>query len=1046
MELKAISRCFRFCAVACLVVLGLAASEHHGLVKFGTVPVPGATVTATKGDKKVVAITDDTGAYTFPDLEDGTWTIKVEMLTFAPLSKEIGVIANAPPAEWDLKMLSMDDIKPSMQAAPPPPPAGTAPTATPGTPAPTTPAPTAAAAPPAKGKGGKNAATTAPPQPGFQRTDVNASADSASLSNAAPSIASQDPASTSSDAMVVNGSTSNGIERRTIGNGRKGPRSLFNGGIDFRNFSDYLLNAQNYSLTGQDLNRPSSNSYNLGGSLSGPLWVPHLFRWSGNFFVTFSHGGNRTANVNPTVMPTEAEREGDFSSVLSKAGTPITVLDPITGSPFPNGLIPAGRISPQAAYLLKFFPLPQFTAANQTYNFEVPTIGRGSSNQLQIRATKNLPTKNHDTLNMSFVWADNHSSSDSIFNFLDRTATTSYVGDLVYNHSFTRSLRGTGEVKYSRTAPRTIPYFANVTNVSGQAGIAGNDQSPADWGPPTIGFSGGSGIASLSDANPSFLRNQSTQFSGKVIYYRRPHTFTIGGDFYLLDSSIYSQSNGRGSFSFTGTSTGYDFASFLLGVPDASNIAFGNADKYLSVHRYDAYIDDDWRLTSSFSVRWGLRWDYGSPVNEKYNRLVNLDVSPGFTNSTPVLASSPVGGLTGMHYPSSLINADKLTLDPNASFAWKPIFGGSMVVRGGYGLAYNTSIYNAIASRMDQQYPFSKSQTLANSASNPLTLANGFPAPTGVTQDTFGVDPNFKIGYAQNWTLSVQQNITASVVATATYSGIKGTHQPQEFQPNTYPVGSTVVPCPTCLSGYTYLTSYGNSTRNAGNLNVRRRFHGGLMTTFNYTYAKAIDDSGGLGTSTAPVAQNWLNLAGERSLSNGDQRHLFSANFQYSTGVGVRGGALLGGWRGLILKGWTMSSTITVGSGMPFTPIYAGVTQGTGLTGTIRPEYLGGDVYDSGVPGRFLNPAAFGAPPAGQWGDVGRNSLIGPSTFSMIGSAARSFADNITVTVNATNILNHPVVTSYYNTISPTLVSNFGEINNIGSMRTIQATLRWTFQ
>ena len=131
MELKAISRRFRFCAVACLVVLGLAASEHHGMVKFGAVPVPGATVTATKGDKKVVAITDDTGAYTFPDLEDGTWTLKVEMLTFAPLSKEIGIIANAPPAEWELKMMSMDDIKPSMQTAPPPPPAGTAPTGTP---------------------------------------------------------------------------------------------------------------------------------------------------------------------------------------------------------------------------------------------------------------------------------------------------------------------------------------------------------------------------------------------------------------------------------------------------------------------------------------------------------------------------------------------------------------------------------------------------------------------------------------------------------------------------------------------------------------------------------------------------------------------------------------------------------------------------------------------------------------------------------------------------------------------------------------------------
>jgi trimeric autotransporter adhesin len=206
---------------------------------------------------------------------------------------------------------------------------------------------------------------------------------------------------------------------------------------------------------------------------------------------------------------------------------------------------------------------------------------------------------------------------------------------------------------------------------------------------------------------------------------------------------------------------------------------------------------------------------------------------------------------------------------------------------------------------------------------------------------------------------------------------------------------------------------------------------------------------GGGGLPTA-IAQNWQNLAGERGPSNGDQRQNFNAQLQYSTGVGVRGGALLSGWRGQIIKGWTMQSTIIVGSGMPFTPSYYSPLLGSGSY-VVRPEYIGGNVY-GGPGGLFLNPAAFGAPPAGQFGDVGRNSLYGPNQFSMTGSMARSFMDKYTVTVAATNILNHPVYGSPYSTFDPILGSSgqinygkFGELLNPGGMRTISATFRWTF-
>src|SRR5215469_5964283 len=89
-----------------LAVTALLASEHHGVVKSGGLPIPGATVTATQGDKKLATTTDDQGAYSFPDLADGVWNVQVEMLGFAKTGLEIGVAPNAPSPEWNLKLLS----------------------------------------------------------------------------------------------------------------------------------------------------------------------------------------------------------------------------------------------------------------------------------------------------------------------------------------------------------------------------------------------------------------------------------------------------------------------------------------------------------------------------------------------------------------------------------------------------------------------------------------------------------------------------------------------------------------------------------------------------------------------------------------------------------------------------------------------------------------------------------------------------------------------------------------------------------------------------
>jgi len=237
----------------------------------------------------------------------------------------------------------------------------------------------------------------------------------------------------------------------------------------------------------------------------------------------------------------------------------------------------------------------------------------------------------------------------------------------------------------------------------------------------------------------------------------------------------------------------------------------------------------------------------------------------------------------------------------------------------------------------------------------------------------------------------------------------------------------------------------GNSTKHAGTFQIRRRLRAGLTATAQYTWSKAIDDAmlGGRGQGGSLVAQDWTNLAAERGLSNFDQRHVASFQAQYSSGVGLGGGALMSGWRGTLLKEWTLATQINAGSGLPQTPIYFSAIRG--VTGSVRPLYTGAPLYDA-PPGLFLNPAAYAAPLPGHWGNAGRDTIIGPAQFAMIASLARSFRIservNTDLRFDATNVLNHVTYTGWN---TNTNSAQFGLANNANQMRTLKVNLRVRF-
>ena len=1011
-----------------MAVLPLFASEHKGTVKFGGLPLPGASVTAKQGERTITAITDPDGVYTFVDLPDGMWTIQVEMPLFASKQQEVTVGPGAAaPDVWDMKLLPADQIAAMVTAAP-----RLQVAETPAAPA------AAPAKPPRNGK--------APPAPtntrtAFQRTDLAAAPSNAdtpppAADNSAPQEANVASAR-AADGLLINGSVNNGAsspfaQLQSFGNNRRGIRSLYNGSLGFT-LDNSSLDARSYSLTGQDTIKPSFDHFQGLAAFGGPFKIPKLMTRNGpNFNVQYQWLHNRNASTLTGLMPTADQRNGNF------AGSPITPLDPSNGLPFPNNVIPATQISPQAQSLLRFYPLPNFVGSTR-YNYQIPAIGAQHQDSLQARMNKQVKKNNFSGI---FGLQSNRTDNTGILGFLDTGRTLGMNVQLGYRRTITpRSFLNFG-VQFSRFSSTSVPFFANRENVAGEAGITGDNQQPINWGPPSLSFA--SGISGLSDSQYSSIHNQTGTFSFDGTWIRGRHSISYGADYKRQQFNSLSQQDPRGSFQFTGLSAGSDFAGFLLGVPDTASIAFGNADKYFRSNNYDAFVKDDWRVRSSITLNVGVRWEYNTPISELFGRLVNLDVAPGFRAVAPVLGLDPTGSLTQQTYPSSLVHPDRNNVAPRLAMSWRPFSASSMLVRAGYGIYYDTSVYQSIATQMAQQSPLSKSLRVQNSPTTPLTLANGFIGSPNLTANTFAIDPNFKVGYAQIWQTSIQRDLPFALQMVVTYNGTKGTRSQQQFLPNTYPTGA-LNPCLSCPSGFTYLASNGNSIRHAGILQLRRRLRSGFTAELQYTFAKSIDDAtlGGSGQGGL-IAQNWLDLSAERARSNFDQRHVLSYTMAYTSGMGLHGGSLLGGWRGILLKEWTASTQINAATGSPLTPVY-GVAAVQGVTNVVRPDYTGASVYDA-PSGLFLNPKAYTAPASGQWGNAGRNTITGPAQFSLSASMQRTFrlSDryNGTLQIDSANALNHPTFPSWVTVISS---SQFGLPTTANGMRSVQTTFRLRF-
>ena len=839
-----------------------------------------------------------------------------------------------------------------------------------------------------------------------------------------------------------------------------------------------IFDARPYSLTGIASPKADYNQSHFGAFLGGPLNIPKIYNGGNKTF--FFAGWNGSRGSNPfdafTTVPTLAERGGDFSSAAYNNGTPVSIFDPTTGQQFLGNKIDPSRISAAATALLPYIPLPNLPTAQQ--NFHYVTTSNSHSDSVNLHVVHNFGDvsgpglmvmggggggtgggrggnrRPRNNINFGMNWTR---SSNDIVNIFPSLAGGTGTQGLNANGAW---IYGKGKItnilrfNYNHNHVSTTNLYSGLIDVVGKAGITGVSTDPFDWGLPGISFTTFGG---LNDPTPHRELDQTYAIADTIVWNRGKQNWRFGGDYRRILQSFRSSKNAEGSFVFTGfatsqyapgsaqaaPNTGYDFADFLLGLPQQTSLQSGTNSYDFRANSFDFYAQDDWRARANLTLNLGLRYEYQGPLTEAHNRIVNLDVAPGFTAAAPVLtgASGPFSGT----FPDSLVRPDKNNFAPRVGIAWKP--AKLTVVRAGYGINYNLAQYRSFIQEFAFQPPFAETSTNVSSLSNPLSLANGFPALSSNTvTNNFAVDPNYRLGYVQIWNLNVQRQLPDGFLLNAGYNGAKGTRLDVERAI----VAAGAQP-------FLYESSAANSILHAGTVSIRKRMAKGIGFGATYVYSKSIDDASSIGGGGSVVSQDPFDIAADRGLSSFDQRHKFNGNWVYELPFGDGRRFAQKGAVSHILSGWVWSGNFSMGSGFYFTPRVLGGTVdiSRGVSGSLRANYVSGEAVSLSSPttAEWFNTAAFCAPglncvnPAGSaFGDAGRNIIEGPAQFSLDMAMSKTIQISevraFELRVQANNVFN----TVYFTGINTTVNSlTFGRVTSAGSMRRVTLVARFRF-
>ena len=781
-------------------------------------------------------------------------------------------------------------------------------------------------------------------------------------------------------------------------------------------------------------------------------------------------------------------------------------------------------IQPQAMALLSYYPLPNIPTNVQGYNYQ--TVSNAGSNNVSMNAryvrtlggstatpfgnfggggrrggdNSNLPPSLRQAIDLSYNYS--HSASDERNIFLPLGGAQQSDGselNIGYTIGYGR-LSNHASVTWDRSNAKTRNYFTDTgNNPSAIAGLTVPNDAGGFANPEFYNGLAGMNIANftgLSNTDPSTTINQTISFSDFVAWRRKKHNMRYGLDVRRVHADSIGGNNPLGSFTFTGYATaspaaqadgtggqtsGDGFADFLLGLPQSTSIQAGLYKTYLRENVYDWYVADDFRAVSNLTVNYGLRYEYFGPYSEKNGRLVNLT---GFNNVAPV--TTGVGCVTpnGISYSTaagtetcaaggnaSLVNPDRAMYSPRVGFAYRPKFDAKLlkdtVVRGGYGINYNTGQYAIFAKSLSHQEPFSVTQTNAvptPTRANPnptptgcvtntattttnMTLANGFGCSTvEAIQNNYAVDKNYRLGMVQIYNLNIQRTLPLQIVFNVGYNGSVGRNLDVVGSPNGTPSGTTTPG----VAPFDYEESAAESRSNQLVVSAQKRQQKGVALGATYTYSHSIDNASGVGGAVGSPVQNLFDLRAEEGNSSFDQRHNLTGNWLVELPFG-QNRALFnkGGVTSRLLDGFLLSGTFTFATGTYLTPHYSG-NQAEASSGNVYQQRPNRDfskpLKGPGTVSEFFNKAAFTAPAAGRYGTASQGSIEGPGTVAVSASLARTVqlgeTRSFEARVTASNVFN----TVQYNGINTTENSaNFGEVTSAAAMRSLLVQARYRF-
>jgi hypothetical protein len=831
----------------------------------------------------------------------------------------------------------------------------------------------------------------------------------------------------------------------------------FHGGV-FEFVRNGKLNARNAFAVSRDTLKRNQ----FGGTLGGPIARNKLFFFGGVQATT----KRSTPSDLFQYVPTADMLAGDFTTVTSPAcnasGQQITLRAPFAG----NRISPA-QFSPEALNLIRILP-------GSSDPCGIVRFVRRDSEDEQIMVGR-----------LDYQWTDKHSLFGR-YQLARLNRPDDYDGQNVLSleqgpirhrvHSFVLGdtyLLGSGTVSSFRATLNRTNIARFAAEVSGFSSISELGVRVYDPIPNAGSVNVTNGFAYRGGGNnvPGKYNSTSFQLSEDISMVRSVHQIGFGVNFIRQHLNTEQNIATVPGFSFNGQVTGLGLADFLLGRP--SSFGQGNPQSVFNRTNYIAtYIQDSWKLAPNLTVNAGVRWEPYLPQYSKHQKSNHFDRALFDRN---VRSSVFVNAPAGLMFPGDPGVPEKAfghnrwwDFAPRLGLAWDPFGDGQTSVRAAWGMFYDyPHLYNYLA--FSQGPPFGNSLTVPfpPSFTNPWqNYPGGNPFPLSVGRDaTFPIEGQYltlpfdmKHPYMNQWNLSIQRGIGSDWMVAANYVGSNTIHLPTQRDSNP----AVIIPGSSTLAnvnqrrvlylqnpqeGRFYavintLDDGGTSTYNALLLSVQRRASNGLTIQSNYTWSHCIGDFvtnivGG------PVGRNYMfpeDRSKDRANCAADTRHNFNSSVVYATPE------FSNSTMRAVASNWQVSGILRLQSGSYLTALTGVDIALTAQQDQRANQVLANPYPDKQTVDRWINPAAFAQPASGTYGNLGRNTILGPGSIRIDMGLARTFQvrENQTLQFRAEafNLPNHMNPNNPNTNVNN---RNFGRILSAADPRIIQLALKYVF-